>query len=62
MSGGVTNLTFDEQHCGVVGNEVDLRTPGYGDASNHYDIEIAGGADNLTVDDASHSRSALAKG
>jgi hypothetical protein len=50
VSGGVTNLSFDGRHFGVVGDEVDLRTPDYDDASRRYDIAITGGANNLTVD------------
>jgi hypothetical protein len=61
VSGGVTNLTFDEQHFGVVGDEVDLQTPGY-DASDCYDIAITGGANNLTVDDVRPDHSAFAGG
>lgn len=62
VSGGVTNLTFDEQHFGVVGDEVDLQTPDYGDASDRYDITITGGANNLNVDDAQPDHSASAGG
>ncbi|HSL00340.1 MAG TPA: hypothetical protein VK869_08370 [Rubrobacteraceae bacterium] len=50
VSGGVTRLSFDGRHFGVVGDEVDLRTLDYDDASGRYDIAITGGANNLTVE------------
>jgi hypothetical protein len=62
VSGGVTNLTFDEQHFGVVGDEVDLQTPDYNDAPDCYDIAITGGANNLTVDAAQPDQSPFAGG
>jgi hypothetical protein len=49
VSGGVTNLYFDGRHLGVVGDEVELRTPDYDDASDRYDFAVTGGANNLTV-------------
>jgi hypothetical protein len=47
-SGGATDLTFDERHFGVIGGDVSLQSPDY-DAVNRYDIEVAGGANNLTI-------------
>jgi hypothetical protein len=48
-AGGATILTFDERHFGVVGG-VNLQSPDYDDAANRYDIEVTGGANNLTID------------
>ena len=48
--GGATNLSFDEEHFGAIGGDVNLRGPDYGDATNRYDIEVMGGANNLTID------------
>jgi hypothetical protein len=62
VSGGATNLSFDRRRFGVVGDEVDLQTPDYGDACDRYDIAITGGANNLTVDDARPDLSAFAGG
>lgn len=62
VSGGVTNLTFDERHFGVVGDKVDLQTPDYDNASERYDIAITGGANNLTGDDTHPDRSTFAGG
>jgi hypothetical protein len=60
VSGGVTNLSFDGQRFGVVGDAVNLQTPDYDDAFDRYDISITGGANNLTVDGARPDRSAFA--
>ena len=47
--GGATNLTFDEKHLGAIGGDVNLQSPDYDDAANRYDIEVTGGANNLTI-------------
>lgn len=60
VSGGVTNLSFDGRPFGVVGDEVDLQTPDYADASDRYDFAVTGGANNLTFDAARPDHSALA--
>jgi hypothetical protein len=60
VSGGVTNLSFDGRHFGVVGDQVYLQTPDYDDASGRYDIAVTGGANNLTVDGVRPDGSALA--
>jgi hypothetical protein len=62
VSGGATNLTFDEQLFGVIGDEIDSQTPDYDDASDRYDIVITGGANSLSVDDARPDHSAFARG
>jgi hypothetical protein len=48
-SGGTTNLTFDEKHFGAIGGDVNVQSPYYRDAANRYDIEVTGGANNLTI-------------
>jgi len=50
IGGGVARLTFDAQRLGAIGGPLRMETPGYADAADRYDIEIAGGAANLTVD------------
>jgi len=50
VGGGATNLTFDEKHFGAVGGEVNLQSPDYDDVANRYDIEVTGGANNMTLD------------
>jgi len=61
VSGGVTNLSFDGRHFGVLGDEVDLRTPDYDDASDRHDMAVTGGANNLTVDGGRPDLSTLAR-
>ena len=46
-------LTFGEEHFGAVGGEVDLRSADYYNATDRYELAIAGGANNLLVSDAS---------
>lgn len=50
VSGGVTNLTFDERHIGATGGELDLRSPDYDGATGRYDIAITGGANNVSIE------------
>jgi hypothetical protein len=47
---GASQITLDAQHYGAVGGTVRLETPGGSQATNRYDIEVAGGASHLTVD------------
>src|SRR5215208_2436324 len=47
--GGATHLTFDKKHFGAIGGDVNLQSPDYDDAANRYDIEVTGGANNLTI-------------
>jgi hypothetical protein len=51
VEGGVTNLTFDDRHIGVSGGELDLRSRGYEDAADLYDVLVTGGANNLSIDE-----------
>jgi hypothetical protein len=50
VSGGATNLAFDEKHFGAVGGEVSLQSPDYEGASDRYDFVITGGASNVAID------------
>jgi hypothetical protein len=50
VSGGSTNLAFDEKHFGAVGGEVSLQSPDYEGASDRYDFVITGGASNVAID------------
>ena len=49
VGGGATKLSLDEQHFGAVGGETRLESPDYATAVDRYEIEVAGGANNLTV-------------
>jgi hypothetical protein len=50
LSGGVTNMRFDERRIGAAGGELDLRTADYDGATDRYDITITGGANNLKIE------------
>jgi hypothetical protein len=50
VEGGVTNLTFDDRRIGATGGELDLRSRGYEDAVNRYDIAVTGGANNMSIE------------
>ncbi len=49
MKGGASKLTFDEQRFDALGGKVQLQSPGYDGASDRYEIEVSGGASELTV-------------
>lgn len=49
VGSGASNLTLDEQHLGAVGGETRLESSDYEGASDRYDIEVLGGANNLTI-------------
>jgi DNA-binding MarR family transcriptional regulator len=49
VKGGVSKLTFDEQHFDAVGGKVRLQSPGYDGATDRYEIEVSGGASEITV-------------
>jgi DNA-binding MarR family transcriptional regulator len=49
MKGGASELTFGEQSFDALGGKVRLQSPGYEGASDRYEIEVSGGASELTV-------------
>ena len=49
VKSGAATLTFDEQHFGALGGKVRLQSPGYDGAMDRYEIEVSGGASELTV-------------
>ena len=49
VEGGATNLTFDDRRIGAAGADLDLQGWGYERATDHYDIAVTGGANNLSV-------------
>jgi hypothetical protein len=51
VEGGVTNLTFDGKRIGASGGGLDLRSRGYEDAADLYDVLVTGGANNLSIDE-----------
>ena len=50
VEGGVTNLTFDDRRIGATGGELDLRSRGYEDAVDRYDVAVTGGANNMSIE------------
>ena len=50
VEGGVTNLTFDDRRIGATGGELILRSRGYEDAVDRYDIAVTGGANNMSIE------------
>jgi hypothetical protein len=49
LKGGAARLAFDEQSFDAVGGNVRLQSPGYDGATDRYEIEVSGGASELTV-------------
>ena len=49
VGGGATKLSLDDQHFGAIGGETRLESPDYATAVDRYEIEVTGGANNLTV-------------
>jgi DNA-binding MarR family transcriptional regulator len=49
LKGGVSKLTFDEQSFDALGGKVRLQSPGYDGASDRYEIDVSGGASEVTV-------------
>ncbi len=49
VKGGASKLAFDEQSFDAVGGKVRLQSPGYDGAANRYDIEISGGAHEVSI-------------
>ena len=49
MKGGASKLTFDEQSFDAVGGKIRLQSSGYDEASDRYEIEVSGGASEVTI-------------
>jgi hypothetical protein len=49
VKGGASKLTFDEQSFDALGGKVRLQSPGYDGATDRYEIEISGGASEITI-------------
>jgi DNA-binding MarR family transcriptional regulator len=49
VKSGAATLTFDEQNFDAVGGKVRLQSPGFDGTSDRYEIEVSGGASELTV-------------
>jgi hypothetical protein len=49
IGGGASKLALDDQGFGAVGGPVRLESSGYAAATNRYEIEIGGGASQVTI-------------
>lgn len=49
IRGGATRLAFDGERYGAIGGETRLETPNHGSDDGQYELEILGGARELTV-------------
>ena len=49
VSGGASQLCFDDQQLGAVGGRTVLATPGFAEATDRYEIRFTGGASQVTV-------------
>jgi hypothetical protein len=49
IGGGASKLELDSQYLGAIGGPVRLETPGYSGATDRYDLEIGGGASQVTI-------------
>lgn len=49
LKGGASKLTFDGQSFDAVGGTVRLRSTGYDGAADRYEIEVSGGASEVTI-------------
>jgi hypothetical protein len=49
LKGGASELTFDEQSFDAVGGKVLLQSPGYDGATDRYEIEVSGGASEISI-------------
>ena len=50
ISGRSTYLNFMDRHFRAIGGETSLESPGYNHSMNRFDVCIAGGASQLTVE------------
>ena len=49
VSGGASQLVFDDQQLGAVGGKIALASPGFDAAVDRYEIRFTGGASQLSV-------------
>lgn len=49
VGGGISQLAFQDQSYGSIGDGIDVQTAEYKTASNRYDIVVSGGVSNLAV-------------
>lgn len=52
IRGGASKVAFDSQYLGSVGGGLRLATTNYAQTTDHYDIDVHGGASKITVEGA----------
>jgi predicted transcriptional regulator len=50
VRGGISRLALDSQEFGAIGGHVQLESRGYTEGSDHYAVELTGGASRLTIE------------
>jgi hypothetical protein len=50
VSGGASQLVFDEQRPGSIGGRAYFSSPGFGEAADRYELRFSGGASQITID------------
>ena len=50
VGGGASQIVFDDQRLGALGDNNVLSTPGFDAASDRYEVRLSGGASQVTVD------------
>jgi len=43
------SVQFDERRLGLISDKTPVQSPGYGDATDRYDVELQGGTARLTI-------------
>jgi DNA-binding MarR family transcriptional regulator len=51
ISGGASQLIFDDQRLNAVGSKAHFETPGFAEAADRYEVAFAGGASQIVVDE-----------
>jgi hypothetical protein len=49
VGSGASNLALDDQHFAAIGGAINWETPDYQQATDRYDLEVVGGASDLTI-------------
>jgi hypothetical protein len=50
VGGGATHLKFNDRRIAAAGGELDLRDQDYESTTDRYDVAVAGGANNVSID------------
>ena len=50
VTGGASQLVFDDQRLGAIGGRNVLASPGFEEATGRYEVRFSGGASQITID------------